>query len=494
MSEIRRLVKHSTIYSLGHVLNRAAAFLLLPLYTRHMSVAEYGFLELLYSVKVVAASLLSMGLAHATLRFYFEYQEERDRRRVVGTTLAALWLLAVPAVAALWMGSPWLAKTVLGEAGYALELNLLFSLMLLEMSTEVGLAYLRAREYSKLFVGVCTMQLFMQVAVSIYAVGVLGMGVRGVLFGNLAAAAAGWTVLMSVVLRECGLSFDRAKLAQVLRYSAPFVLSSICAVIVNNADRFLLKTYASMADLGLYSLAIKFGILMQVLLLEPFHQSFGAFRFSIMNHPDNRQILGRILKFAAFGLLFLGLAISLFAEPGLRLLAAPEYHAAHTLVPVIVLGYTISGLTYFFQTGILYQKRTSYIFYITLVSGLTALAGNFLLIPRFEAAGAAASVVLRSVVTIAVTYAISNRLYPIVHRRWELVKMYAAGALLYAASRLLPSNPLSFSIASRNLVWLCFPVLVVLFGCVTRQELSELGGWMSPAVGRLRGLARGEQS
>src|SRR5688500_6044600 len=149
MGDMRRLIKHSSIYSAGHVLNRAAAFLLLPLYTRHMSVAEYGLLELLYSVKVVVASLLSMGLAHATLRFYFEFEEESQRRRVVGTTLTAVWLLALPVVAALWASSPTLATWVLGSAEYAVELRLLFGLMLLEISMEVGLAYLRAREYSR---------------------------------------------------------------------------------------------------------------------------------------------------------------------------------------------------------------------------------------------------------------------------------------------------------------------------------------------------------
>jgi O-antigen/teichoic acid export membrane protein len=315
-----------------------------------------------------------------------------------------------------------------------------------------------------------------------------------VLWGPLSAPPPGAAALMSVVLKECGLSFDRAKLAAVLQYSAPFVFSSLFAVVVNNADRFLLKAHASMADLGLYSLALKFGVLMQVLLLEPFHQGFGAFRFSIMNRADNKEILARVLKFALFGLLFLGLAVSLFAEPALRLLAAPEYRAAHRLVPVVVLGYTISGLTYFFQTGILYKKKTSYVFYITVVSGVTALAANALLIPRFEAAGAAGALVLRSVVTVAVTYAVSNRLYPLLCDRWQLAKMYIAAGALYAASRLLPASPLAVSLGGRNAVWLCFPVAVLLLGCVARQELADLGAWLSPAVGKIRGLVRGQQA
>ena len=79
---IGRFFQHSAIYALGNALNRVGAFLLLPLYTRYLSVGQYGSLELYYSISAVVSSLLSVGIAHATLRFYYEYDGESDRRAV----------------------------------------------------------------------------------------------------------------------------------------------------------------------------------------------------------------------------------------------------------------------------------------------------------------------------------------------------------------------------------------------------------------------------
>ena len=83
--DIRSLLRHGGIYLIGNVMNRVGAFLLLPLYTRHLAVAEYGVLEILYSTVAVISVVLAAGLSHTTLRFYFDFKEQADRHAVVTT-------------------------------------------------------------------------------------------------------------------------------------------------------------------------------------------------------------------------------------------------------------------------------------------------------------------------------------------------------------------------------------------------------------------------
>ena len=61
-------------------------------------------LELFYTVAIVISGVLSVGLSHATLRFYFDYDDEGSRRALVSTNLiASLTLGAFGAgVIALW--------------------------------------------------------------------------------------------------------------------------------------------------------------------------------------------------------------------------------------------------------------------------------------------------------------------------------------------------------------------------------------------------------
>ena len=92
-TDVGRFFRHSTIYALGSIVNRAGAFLLLPLYTSRLSTGEYGTLELYYVIASVVSGLLSVGIAHATLRFYFDYPEQRERNTLVTTNLIASLLI-----------------------------------------------------------------------------------------------------------------------------------------------------------------------------------------------------------------------------------------------------------------------------------------------------------------------------------------------------------------------------------------------------------------
>jgi len=485
-SQMKRLIKHSWIYTVGNILNRIGAFLLLPLYTSYLSVGEYGTLELLYSAKVVIASFVSIGLAHTTLRFYFEYEDPSERRKIVSTNWIAVLLISVPVVFVLSLWSKETSILLFDSAIYSNLLVMLYCIMVMEVSKEVGLAYLRAKEYSLQYVLISLVQFVLQVSICIYTVSVLKLGIFGILIGNMISVFAGWAVVTYTTLRECGLQFKYERFKEMLRYSTPFLLSSVCMVIVMNADRFIIKSFGTMENVGIYSLAVKFGMLMQVLFLEPFNRSFGSFRFSIMKDDNTKEILSKIMKYLVFALLFLGLAISLFSKPILKIMAAPEYLEAYKLVPLIVLAHTIAGLSYFFQTGILYKKKTKYIFFITVVGGIISLMCNFLFIPSMGAAGAALSMIIYGLSTAALTYVISNRLYPIIYVYSAVIKMYAVAILFFLLSYVIPTGSLIALLGINQIFFISFPVVIYFMGCIKKDEFSFLGTLFEPFIQRFR--------
>ena len=73
-------------------------------------------------------------------------------------------------------------------------------------------------------------------------------------------------------------------------------------------------------------------------------------------------------------------------------------------MPIVCLGIVLGSLTYPFQTGILIKKKTKYLFYITTISGVTALCLNFILVPHFGAYGCAAAGFLAITITCAITF------------------------------------------------------------------------------------------
>jgi O-antigen/teichoic acid export membrane protein len=59
---VKRLLKHSSIYGVGTLLYRAVALVLVPLYTRHLTMSEYGDLELLFITSSFLIMILQFGM------------------------------------------------------------------------------------------------------------------------------------------------------------------------------------------------------------------------------------------------------------------------------------------------------------------------------------------------------------------------------------------------------------------------------------------------
>src|SRR5215216_2220334 len=102
---LRRLATTGAAYTAASILSKVIAVALLPLYTRYLTTADYGFAEVLFAAVVFASIVVRFGLLEAILRFY--YREDEDPAEVVASTFAGLfWLSTIGALLALPLAGP----------------------------------------------------------------------------------------------------------------------------------------------------------------------------------------------------------------------------------------------------------------------------------------------------------------------------------------------------------------------------------------------------
>lgn len=475
--EIGRFFKHSTIYAIGNVINRVGAFLLLPVYTRFLSTGEYGSLELFYAVMAVISGVLSVGLAHATLRFYFEFESERARKAVVSTNLVASLALTTLGGLLLAPWAPEISSLVFGDGRLSTGILVILATIVFELSSQVALAYVRAIEYSRFYVYVAIAKLVVQVLLNSFIVIVLDGGVIGILTGNLITVVLGWAVLTGFSVYHCGLRFDLAKLWPVLAYSLPFLGGTLVGLVNENADRFLITQFLSLSALGLYALAVKLSMVVEQLVGEPFNRAYGAYRFSIMKSPMAGALQARISNYLFLGALVICLWMSVLVEDLLAIMSSREFLPAALLVPPILLATLLRIMSYPMQTGILYAKKTRFVFYITLLMATISLGGNLWLIPRLGIHGAIVTLVLVALAEMLSNMLISHRYFPVTYpwTKWGLLLLTAAG--VYGASRQI-ELPLAASIATRALLLLVATFLLVRLG-LPAHDRALARDWLS---------------
>jgi O-antigen/teichoic acid export membrane protein len=474
--EIGRFLRHSAVYAAGNILDRIGAFLLLPVYTRHLSVAEYGALEMMYVVSAVVMGILSVGIAHATLRFYFEYDDERERNAVVSTNLYASTGIALAGVA---LVAPWvseLAEVVFRDAAYARGIAIVLATLVLELSSQVCLAYLRAKEYSLFFVGLSLAKLVVQVAINTYLIVYRHTGVEGALIGNLAAVAMGWLVLAVFTTARCGMRFDYTKIAQILAYSFPFLLSTLVGIVSANVDRVLLNELLSLEAIGIYALALKFAQLLQALISEPFSRAYGAFRFSIMNDPQAGAIQARIVRYLAIVAGLVALAIALFTREVLVLMSDPAFLPAVEVLPILLVAQMFAIFSYPAQTGILVRKETRYVFYVGLATAALSVAANLGLIRGFGVMGAGVAKAIVAACALALNLAISQRLHAVGYEYARIGIVLVSCAVLFGVAVPLNSQPLSAALLGKATLYLLFCGVLFFSPALDRAERAWILG------------------
>src|SRR3954466_5863473 len=99
----RRLARTGAAYQVGEALAKGVAVVLLPVYTRHLTRADYGTADLLLTLVILASIVIRLGLVEAFVRFYSVAAEHERRARVAraatGVVLVATTLTAAVAAA-----------------------------------------------------------------------------------------------------------------------------------------------------------------------------------------------------------------------------------------------------------------------------------------------------------------------------------------------------------------------------------------------------------
>ena len=151
----------------------------------------------------------------------------------------------------------------------------------------------------------------------------------------------------------------------------------------------------------------------------------------------------------------------------------PDFHDAHSVIPIVVLAYVTQGVFALTSVGIGISKQTMYYPVMTLSAALANIILNILWIPRFGIEGAAwATVVGYGLMAVMGIY-FGNKHYPIPYEWSRLARIAAAAALAYAVST-LAGDAWQTAIPLKLAATLVFPAALAALGFFRHDEIAWL--------------------
>jgi O-antigen/teichoic acid export membrane protein len=477
-------LRHALVYGLGSVLLQAAGILLLPLYTRCLSPAEFGALEVFARIgEMTAVCLLFTGLRQAVLVVYSQSETDAERQ-AVGTTTAVM-VGGCMAVGTLLVLAA--SLTLTGVAGFDDGGLLVPGVLagLLEAACLVLLGLAQARTQSIFFVVITLGQFLIRVALCVLLVVGLGWGARGVLLASLGASGACAVALAARELCRSGARVDPGMARDMLRFSLPFLLCGVGFFVIHNGDRFFLLREAGPREVGLYSFGYKLAAAVMLFTRMPLLLVWGPWVHQLARRPDATVVFGRAFTRMQATYVFVGLGLCLLVDEGIALVGGSAYAEAAGVVPVLVLAYFFLTAADLMDGAFYLRRRSDLKSWAAMSSTALILVLYALLIPRWGAAGAAWATLAGLAGHAVVTGRLAQGIFPVRHELGRQAAMLVLAAVLWLAARPLPAT--AWAVPVKVGLWALWPLVLWRSGVVSAAEKA----WAREAIAQAWALLRG---
>jgi O-antigen/teichoic acid export membrane protein len=427
---IRSFARDALVYGAATVLARATSLLVVPIYTRFLSTADYGVIDLLTIAGTLILLTVAVEVSQAVARFLPEGDDE-DRIAIASTALAfSVGAYAIFGIVGLIAATD-IRTWLIGDAADDLTVRLAVVGTCLNGIFQLTAGVLRFQLRASRFAIASLSSSVITIGVGVVLLVSQRMGVDAIFVGQIVGGAIGAVLCLAFSRRLYRPIFDLDRLGSMLRFSAPLVPSSIGVFVLLFVDRFAIGQLMTVGDVGVFGIGYRLASAVSLLSVGA-QMAVTPLVYARHADPATPLALEQIFRHFVAAALLVGLVLSLFAEEILRLITTPAYYGGAIVVPLLVPALFLANL-YVFMPGLEIAKRTAAFAVINLSGALLNLLLNFLFIPSMGILGAALATLI-SATAVFTAYAIgSHRAYPVPHRWSRLLAAVASVTVVYVA-------------------------------------------------------------
>ncbi len=474
-SILKRLATSGMAFQASSLLAGLLALFTLPLYTRSLTAAEFGYAETLLTLVILTSILLRAGLGEAFIRHWHEAAGDDARRHLVRTTSGFVLISSTLAlIAGILLAEP-LSQLVLGSSDATLMSAGVFGIWVFT-NLEMAYALLRVSDRRRAYLIASSVNVILTVSLTVTLVVFLGEGARGYVLGNYVASAVILVGLWFFVLREhIGIPRGPLLLGPLLRYGAPTIPADAAVFLLNVIDRAYLLRADSPSAAGLYSVAVKLATAV-IILVRAFQLAWPPLAYSIVDEQHAQQAYARVTTAYMIVSSLLVAGFTLLGAWLVRLLTAPDFFAANEALPWLALGWALYGL-YLVLVTIAGRAKVTVRTLPAAAAGLVVNVGLLIwLVPPLGVVGAAISLCVAYVAMLIVLFLLTRKLFTVPFEWARLVPLIVVVALFSVGGDLLIPNEGAGGLILRTLVLAAIAPAIVALRVVTVSELKLLVG------------------
>ncbi|MBO5100708.1 MAG: oligosaccharide flippase family protein [Spirochaetaceae bacterium] len=460
-----KLFSNTILYTVGEVVPRIISFLMMPIFTRFLSPADYGILSYTNSVISFIYVFCTLSLNSYVLRFYFECKDENEQQKMIGNIFCFIALVNIFVLVLLNLFGPKIIDITNISVPWKPYFRLAVFNNFLESFSIIPMVYYRVKQNAKTFVCISLTRCVLQYVITFVMLAVCGFGLMSQYYGRIVVLLPFAIIYFSIILKHGKINLDLKQIKSALKFSLPLLPGAISYLALTSIDRIILERYVSLEIIGIYNIAYTIAMAMNM-IIQSFYKAIEPNVFQKYSDDSNQTsflfYMTKMNNIYNFALYVGALALAVFSEEALMIVASEKFYKAASYVPFVLVGVIFSGRNLLMGCVLTAEKRSVISGISTMLGAMISLVLNLLLIPKVG--------VIAAPIALSISYLFMNIFLKIVTRikffnNWQdLVAM-----LLFCFSSLISFVNFSFNRITVVVIKIIFYIIVVvIYGMVYR--------------------------
>ena len=476
MASLKKLLSDSVIYGLSSIVGRFLNYLLVPVYTYHISAASggYGVVTNVYAYTALLAVILTFGME--TTFFYFANREGIDRRKVFCTALSAVGTVAAIFLLLVLM----FIGPISSDMGYSDHPEYIRAMaIVVAIDAFQAILFVRLRQEGRpwkffaLKMGFILLTIVLTLFIFLVAphwshLPMMGWydednNVKYIFYINLFCTSV-ITFGFIKELRDFRFKlFDSDLLKQMLKYAWPLLLFGIVGIFNQVADKMLLPRLLpgdeGRVQLGIYGACVKIAMLM-ALITQAFRYAYEPFVFGGQRDKQSKETQALATKYFIMFTLVAFLAVMAYIDL-LQYFVGEDYREALPAVPIVMMAEILMGI--YFNLSFWY-KLTGQTWWGAVMSTIgcaVLVAVNIVFVPRIGYMACAWGGLAGYGVCVLLSYFIGQKKNPVPYQVWTILGYFLVALVLFAIMQLVPIQQLGWRLAFNTLMLIVFLSVIV---------------------------------
>lgn len=412
--KLKEVFKHSIVYGLTSSLQSLLGFVLLPILTIYYTPAIFGAYSIILLVSAFSSAIFYLGASSALGRFYYNEDSNEYRRKIVSTALLITIIGAVLLVGLALIFSTYLSQLLFKSPQYSSHIFLSLCATATGFLLTLMTLILRYEKKSFIYLIVTIAGVLINFIITYILLVRFKMGIFAPIYGLLIANSASFLTLFILHYKSITLILEKQHFYLLLNFGIQIALSSLLFYILQWVDQLIINNLLDLSNVGIYSLGVKIGNVLNVLIILPFSLIWAPMRMEYSSNDNNDKFITKIISYYSIAGLAIIFVCLLFSDEIMAIFFKnKEYIAAGKIFPFIMLSLLFGGYQNIIDYGIYLHQKLYYYSIIAIIAICIKITFNYLLIPYFGYMAAAYISVFTGFFSSFLIYLASNKYHPI---------------------------------------------------------------------------------